>query len=228
MEMNKGNQSSQAKMKVEVWSDIMCPFCYIGKRHYEQALQAFDGAGDVEVIWKSFQLDPEIPEEVEPGLTSAQYMASTKGIGSEQVEGMHHHVQAMARQAGLNYNLDETKVFNSFKAHRIIQLAKDKGKGDEAEELFFKAHFTDNKDLGNPEVLRELGTSMGLSASEVDEALSSPAYADKVRADIYEAQQVGVQGVPFFMFDEKYAVSGAQPVATFQQALEKAYERWKA
>ena len=227
METNEGNGAARSKMKVEVWSDIMCPFCYIGKRHYEEALKDFSGAGEVEIEWKSFQLDPNIPETVEPGTTSAEYLATSKGINSQQVKSMHHQVQSMAEEAGLQYNLEATKLFNSFKAHRIIQLAKTKGKGDAAEDLFFKAHFTDNKDLGNEAVLMELAAEIGIPAEAAQEALSNTLYADKVKEDIYEAQQVGVRGVPFFVFDNKYAVSGAQPVEAFTQVLQRAFSEWE-
>lgn len=218
---------SDKKMKVEVWSDIMCPFCYIGKRQYESALQQFADSNDIEIIWKSFQLDPTIPEEVETGTTVPGYLSKRKGISPEQVTAMHHQVTQMAEKAGLNYNLDTAMVFNSLKAHRIIQLAKTKGLGDVAEETFFYAHFTENKDLGDTQVLIELGNKIGLEEAEITDALTNVAYAASVRADIQEAAQLGVNGVPFFVFNRKYAVSGAQPVNAFLQTLEKSFGEWR-
>lgn len=215
------------KMKVEIWSDIMCPFCYIGKRHYEAALSRFADKSNIEIVWKSFQLDPSIPENVEKGLTSAEYLASRKGISPDQVLGMHAQVTRMAAGAGLEYHLDEAAVYNSFKAHRIIQLAKTKGLGDVAEETFFKAHFTLNKDLGDIPTLIELGKEIGLTEAEVNEALTSDNYAYKVKQDIQEAQQIGVTGVPFFVFNRRYAVSGAQPSDAFLQTLEKSFAEWR-
>ena len=215
------------KMKVEVWSDIICPFCYIGKRQYEAALQQFADSNNVEIIWKSFQLDPSIPDNVEKGLTSVQYLASRKGISAEQVHAMHGQVVQMAKNAGLAYNLDHAVVYNSFKAHRIIQLAKTKGLGDAAEETFFHAHFIQNKDLGDVDILASLGKEIGLSEAEVNDALTNEDYAHKVKQDILEAQQIGVSGVPFFVFNRKYAVSGAQPVGAFLQTLERSFAEWR-
>ncbi len=227
METIQTATTASPKMKVEIWSDIMCPFCYIGKRQYEAALKKFADSNYIEVVWKSFQLDPSIPEEVEKGLTSAQYLASRKGISAEQVKQMHVQVMQMAQNAGLVYNLDNALVYNSFKAHRIIQFAKAKGLGEVAEETFFRAHFTFNKDLGEVQTLTALGLEIGLTEAEVNDALTNDEYASKVKQDIQEAQQIGVTGVPFFVFDRKYAVSGAQPVASFLQTLEKSFAEWR-
>lgn len=227
METMQNENITTLKMKVEVWSDIMCPFCYIGKRQYERALQQFADSSHVEIVWKSFQLDPGIPDDVDKGLTSAQYLASRKGISMGQVHAMHEQVVKMAGNAGLVYNLDGALVYNSFKAHRIIQLAKTKGLGDLAEETFFHAHFTQNRDLGDVETLVALGKEIGLSEAEVNDALTNEDYAYKVRQDIQEARQTGVSGVPFFVFNRKYAVSGAQPVEVFLQTLEKSFAEWR-
>lgn len=223
--MSKAENSS--KMKVEVWSDIMCPFCYIGKRHYESALAKFDNASHIDIVWKSYQLDPTIPEDVEKGMTTPEYLSTRKGMPLQQVEAMQQQVTLMAAKAGLEYHLDDAVVYNSFKAHRVIQLAKTKGWGDKAEELFFHAHFTLNKDLGDTDTLVEVGKEVGLSAEEVHEALTNENYAYEVKQDIQEAQQIGVRGVPFFVFNRKYAISGAQPVEAFVETLEKSYAEWQ-
>ncbi len=225
---NQIKKAIMQKMKIEIWSDIMCPFCYIGKRQFEAALKQFADSSHVEIEWKSFQLDPSIPENTEKGLTSAQYLASRKGISMEQVNGMHKQVTQMAKNVGLEYKLDNAVVYNSFKAHRIIQLAKTKGLGDRAEETFFNAHFIRNEDLGDVETLIAVGEEIGLTEAEVNEALTNEQYADKVKQDIQEAQQIGVTGVPFFVFNRKYAVSGAQPSEVFLQTLEKSFAEWSA
>ena len=214
------------KMKVEVWSDIMCPFCYIGKRNYEKALQEFPAGSEIELVWKSFQLDPSISID-KPSQAVSEYLVQRKGISPQQVAQMHKQVTATATNAGLDYRLDNTVLANSFNAHRVIQLAKEKGLGDQAEERLFYANFTEGKDFGSTAVLTDLGTQIGLSENEVKEALSNDHYADEVKKDIQEARELGVTGVPFFVFNRKYAISGAQPPQTFLQALEKSHKEWK-
>lgn len=219
--------NQQHKMKVEIWSDIMCPFCYIGKRHYEAAISRFADSSDIELEWHSFQLDPGIPAKMEKQVGVYQYLAERKGISYDESAKMHGHVVDMAKHAGLTYNFDKAVVANSFDAHRMIQMAKSKGLGDAAEERLFKAYFTEGKNFGDPVVLVELGKDIGLTADEVKTALDDNAYADKVNQDIQEAQKIGVRGVPFFVFDRKYAVSGAQPADSFLEVLEKSFGEWR-
>jgi protein disulfide-isomerase len=209
-------------MKVEIWSDIMCPFCYIGKRHFEAALMEFSHAEKVQMEWKSFQLDPTIPK-MEERVDVYQYLADKKGMTLEQSKAMHENVVQMAKNAGLEYNFDRAIVGNSKDAHRLIQFSKTKGLGDEAEEALFKAYFTDGKNMADLNDLIEIGTSIGLDALELSSILESDAFAYEMTQDIQEAQNIGVQGVPFFVFDRKYAVSGAQPVEAFLQTLETAF-----
>lgn len=209
-------------MKVEIWSDIMCPFCYIGKRHFEAAMKEFLHAEKVQIEWKSFQLDPTIPN-MEERVDVYQYLADKKGMTLEQSKAMHENVVQMAKNAGLEYNFDRAIVGNSKDAHRLIQFSKTKGLGDEAEEALFKAYFTDGKNMADLNDLIEIGTSIGLDALELTSTLESDAFAYEMTQDIQEAQNIGVQGVPFFVFDRKYAVSGAQPVEAFLQTLETAF-----
>lgn len=214
------------KMKVEVWSDIMCPFCYIGKRNYEKALSQFKDAAYIEIEWKSFQLDPTIPEgKIEHSVF--EHLAASKGWSMEQCLSIHDQVTQTAKNAGLTYNFDIAKVCNSFNAHRIIQLAKDKGLGDQAEEQFFKAYFTDGKDLNDQETLFEIASLIGLTKEEAATALTDDSYAYRVKQDIHEAAQIGVRGVPFFVMNRRYAVSGAQAPEVFLETIEKAYEEWR-
>jgi protein disulfide-isomerase len=203
------------KMKVEVWSDIMCPFCYIGKRHYEVALKKFANANQIEIVWRSYQLDPSLPKPASK-LNAYQYLAQRKGMSYEQSVSLHKNVIEMAKEAGLTYDYDKAVVANSFDAHRLIQLAKKYNLGDEAEERLFKAYFT----------LTVLGKEIGLDEKLVTATLNSNEYADAVNIDIKEAEKIGVQGVPFFVFNRKYAVSGAQPDSVFLETLQKSFKEW--
>lgn len=213
------------KMKVEIWSDIMCPFCYIGKRHFEEALKQFPDADKIEVEWHSFQLDPGLPKPASD-LNVYEYLAQRKGISVEQSKAMHKNVVQMAEAAGLTYNFDKTVVANSFDAHRLIQFAKTKNLGDEAEERLFKAYFTEGKDMCDTSTLLQLAKDIGLDETETKEVLNSNAYAAEVKNDIEEASRIGVRGVPFFVFDRKYAVSGAQPGAAFVNVLQKSFSEF--
>lgn len=212
-------------MKVEIWSDIMCPFCYIGKRNMEAALSQFPQANQIEIEWKSFQLDPNLPQTATD--SHEEYLAKRKGFPAEQVKGMLEQVTRTAQQAGLEYHLEKSVIVNSFNAHRLIQFAKTKGLGDAAEERLFYAYFTEGKDVADLEVLTTLGTEIGLDANELQVAFTDPQFAGQVEEDIEEAKAIGVTGVPFFVFNRKYAVSGAQPSETFLQALERSFEEWQ-
>ena len=215
------------KMKVEVWSDIMCPFCYIGKRNWEEALNQFADKDRIETEWFSFQLDPTIPASSEKKQTVYHYLADRKGMTYEQSVQMHEGVIQMAKNVGLTYNFDKAIVANSFNAHKLIQLSKTKGLGDKLEERLFLAYFTEGKDLGNPETLIELGKEIGLDEEEITSAIESDDYAYKVQQDIQEAQNIGVSGVPFFVFNRKYGVSGAQPPEVFLKTLEQSFTDWR-
>lgn len=206
-------------MKIEIWSDIMCPFCYIGKRHLESALSAFPDE-QFEIEWKSFQLDPSIVPQ--PNKNVYEYLAERKGMSVEESKQMHAGVVERAAEVGLDYHFEKAVISNSFTAHRLIQLAKTKGLGDAIEETFFKAYFTDGRDLNDESTLVELCVGVGLNALDVKEVLQDETrYANAVNNDISEAQQIGVRGVPFFVFDRKYAVSGAQPIEHFKQTIQE-------
>ena len=226
---NKDNlvMATAPKMKVEVWSDIMCPFCYIGKRNYETALQQFSQNDQVEIEWHSFQLDPTIPETTNEKISVYQYLADRKGMTYEQSVNMHKGVIETAKNAGLTYNFDKAIVANSFNAHKMIQLAKTKGLGDAIAERLFLAYFTQGKDLGNIDILVELGEETGLKKDEIISAIQSDEFAYKVKTDIQEAQNIGVRGVPFFVFNRKYGISGAQPPKAFLQTLEQSFKDWE-
>jgi predicted DsbA family dithiol-disulfide isomerase len=215
----------QNKMKIEIWSDVMCPFCYIGKRKFEKALSEFPERDKIELEWKSFQLAPDMKTTL--GKTIHQYLAEHKGFSLEDAKRMNDHVTALAAKVGLTYNFDKSVVANSFNAHRFSHLAKTKGKQNEAEEKLFHAYFTDGENIDDYNTLKKLGEEIGLEPMDIRTALEKGAFAEDVKADIEEAHQLGVNGVPFFVFDRKYAVSGAQESQAFTQVLTKSFEEWK-
>lgn len=212
-------------MKVEIWSDVMCPFCYIGKRRFEKALAEFSGRDQVQVEWKSFQLAPGL--KVQKGQSLDQYLASSKGWTLEQARQANEQVTAMAAGEGLTYHLDKAIVANSFDAHRLIQLGKEYNRGNEVEELLFNAYFAAGKDIADANTLRHIGLEAGLPETAVADLLQSDAYSEAVEKDIYESRQIGVKGVPFFVLNDKYAVTGAQAAETFAGALNKAFTEWE-
>jgi predicted DsbA family dithiol-disulfide isomerase len=212
-------------MKVEIWSDVMCPFCYIGKRRFENALQEFPFKEEIEIEWKSFQLDPTMKHE--PGKNIHQYLAERKGFSVQKAKELNDHVTGMAAAEGLTYDFDKAVIANSFDAHRFSHFAAKQGKGDAAEESLFKAYFTEGKNIADRDTLVQLGTAIGLDAAGVQQALDENAYAQEVQQDIAEAETLGIRGVPFFVIDRKYAVSGAQSAEVFEQALDQAFTAWK-
>jgi predicted DsbA family dithiol-disulfide isomerase len=212
------------RLTVDIWSDIMCPFCYIGKRHFEKALEQFAHKDQVKVMWHSFQLDPGIPSPMPERVTVYEYLAKRKGMSYDDSVSMHATVVRMAAAAGLEYNFEKAVVANSFDAHRLIQLAKEQGKDDAAEERLFGAYFTEGKDLSDHKTLLELGTDMGMDPVAVTNALTGDDYAYKVKQDLQAADALGIRGVPFFVFASKYTVSGAMPVEGFAEALNKVSE----
>jgi predicted DsbA family dithiol-disulfide isomerase len=208
-------------MKVEIWSDVVCPWCYIGKRRFESALAQFEHRDQVEVIWRSFQLDPRAPQHGEQKTTAM--LAQKYGVSVEQALKMQERVSTLAAEEGLEYHLDQTRHENTFDAHRLLHLAAERGLQGQAEERFFRAHFTEGKALGNNEMLAQLAAEVGIAEDDARAVLDGDAYADAVRADIRRARMFGIQGVPFFAVDEQYGVSGAQPAEVLQEVLEQAW-----
>lgn len=219
------NTLTENKMKVEIWSDIICPYCYIGKRKFEAALAQFPHKDHIQVEWKSFQLAPDL--KTQPNKNAFLYMGGERGKSVEQTQKMTSWVTQMAMQAGLTYNFDNTVAANTFNAHRFAHFAKQYGKQNEAEELLFRSFFTDGKNIDDYQALIQLGAEIGLDTIALKTALENNSYANNVEADIYEAQQIGVSGVPFFVFNRKLAVSGVQESATFIETLEKTYPEWR-
>jgi predicted DsbA family dithiol-disulfide isomerase len=208
-------------MKVEIWSDVRCPFCYIGKRKFEKAMEEFAHRDGVLLEWKSFQLDPGLETQTEVNMFD--YFAQIKGISREKAADMFAHVSSVAKEVGLDFNLSASVIANSFNAHRLIQYAKYKGVGNEMEEELFRIHFIAGENIDDPDVLFQAGHAVGLPPEELKEVLSTDAFSSEVKLDELAAQQIGIRGVPFFVFDEKYAVSGAQSPEIFLQTLQKTW-----
>lgn len=209
-------------LKIQIWSDIMCPYCYIGKRRIEGALAEFNHKDQVEIEWKSFQLDSNFVASDDDNM--AEHLAEKYRKDVNWAQEMMDSMTQNAKNAGLDFHFDKAIMANSFNAHRLLHLAKKNNLSNEMEELLFKAYLTDGKNVNDTATLKTLGLEVGLKADEIDAVLESDAYAKEVHADIEMAQKIGVQGVPFFVFDNKYAVSGAQHVETFVKTLEKVWE----
>jgi predicted DsbA family dithiol-disulfide isomerase len=209
------------KMKVDIWSDVRCPFCYIGKHKFEKALEQFSNRDQLEVVWRSFELDRGL--ETDPGVNTIDHLAASKGVSRSEAIQMTGFVTRAAQEVGLVLDLAKAVVANSFNAHKLIQFAKASNLGGGAEELLFKAHFEEGRNIDSKEVLLEIGASLGLKEKDLKGALSSDDYAYKVRQDEAQAQAYGIHGVPYFVFNERYAVSGAQSPATFLGALQQSW-----
>jgi predicted DsbA family dithiol-disulfide isomerase len=209
-------------MKINIWSDVRCPFCYIGKKKFEIALEKFQHKNNVNVEWQSFELDPNLVTEED--VNALDHLAEIKGISKSKAKEMNQYVAQVAREVGLDFNFEKVVVANSFNAHRVIQFAKSKGLGNEAEEALFKAHFIEGKNIDRNETLVQTAVSIGLDENETREMIASGAFSKEVKQDEMQAQDFGISGVPFFVLNDKYAVSGAQSPETFLQALE---QTWK-
>lgn len=212
-------------MRVEIWSDVVCPWCYIGKRRFEQALAQFERADEVEVTWRSFELDPNAPRvQTEP---HAERLARKYGVSLAQVEAMNARLIGEAKKEGLDFRLIESKGGNTFDAHRLIHLAASGGRAGEMQERLMKAYFTEGVAIGERGELVRLAVDVGLDEAEVKAMLSSDQFASEVRADEARAREFGISGVPFFAIDERYGVSGAQPAEAILEALQQAYAESK-
>ncbi len=208
-------------MHIEIWSDVVCPWCYIGKRRFEAALARFAHRDQVVVQWRSFELDPHAPRRTEGSINDL--LAQKLGVSLAQAAAMHRQVIDLAAREGLDYQLDRTKPGNTFDAHRLIHLAAAHNLQAEAKERLLRAYFTEGLPISDLDTLATIGTELGIAGGEVRAMLASDAYADEVRADQRRAAAFGIRGVPFFVIDEQYGVSGAQAPAVFLDALEQAW-----
>jgi predicted DsbA family dithiol-disulfide isomerase len=208
-------------MKVEIWSDVACPWCYLGKRRFERALDGFEHKSDVELRWRSFELDPGAPpvREGDP----VQRLADKYGMSRAEAVAANDRLTGFATAEGLDYHLDKLRSGNTFDAHRLLHLAADKGVQDDVKERFLRAYFTETEPIGDHAALARVAVDAGLPADEVDDVLATDRYAEAVRADEAQAMAYGITGVPFFVLDGKFGVSGAQSSDVLLQALRQAW-----
>ena len=208
-------------MKVEVWSDIACPFCYIGKRRFEAGLEQFVHKDQVQVVYKSFQLNENARTDMEYDAYDA--LSARSGMSREEAKTIHERVAKQAKAEGLDLRFDTLQLTNTLDAHRLLHFAAEHGKNNEVAELLFKAYFTECKHVGSHETLIAIAVEAGLDSKATAKMLVSDQFTDEVRADHLEGNRLGVSGVPFYVIDRKYAISGAQPTNVFHKALEKAW-----
>ncbi len=207
-------------MQVEIWSDVICPWCYIGKRRFEMALTGFARRESVHVIWRSFELDPDAPSRREG--TLEEMLAKKYRVSLQQATAMNARVAGLAREVGLEYHLSIARPGNTFDAHRLLHFADSKQLGDRAAERIMHGYFSEGMEVGDRATLVRIAPEFGIAESDALAMLESDAYSREVRADEARAAAFGVNGVPVFLFDEKSAISGAQPVEVFAEALQKA------
>lgn len=209
-------------MKIEIWSDFGCPFCYIGKTRFEKALAAFPHKNDVEVTYKAYQLNPLAPNEMT--LSPSKAFAKGHNMSEKEAKKRFKMFVDTAKSEGLTYNYDIIQMTNTYDAHRLAKWANTLGKEEDVTAVFMKAYFTDGLNIADHQTLIDLVSSIGLNGQVAKEILESDQYKQVVDSQIAEARQVGVRGVPFFVLNRKYGVSGAQPVEYFAQVLEQLWE----
>ena len=212
-------------MQISIWSDIRCPFCYIGKRKFEAALANFPHKDKIKVEWKSFELDPYLETQTEVDYT--EYFMKHKNVDKDTALGMFNHVSKMANEVGLHFNVEKGVIANSLNAHRLLHYAKTEGLTDETKEILLKAQLEQGENIDDKTVLLDLAVAIGLNKEKVARMLSSKAYTYEVRQDELEARNLGINGVPFFVLDHKFGISGAQSINVFAEALEKAWKNHK-
>lgn len=210
-------------MKIEIWSDIACPFCYIGERHLELALESFDHRDDVEIVPRAFELDPgAAPGEHRP---MADALAAKFGTSSAQVTAMQRGIADKAHAVGLEFDTSTASVTNTFDAHRLVHLARESGRDRELLAALMRGYFAHGLRAGDHDALVEVATQVGLDEARVRAVLAGTEYTEDVRADESRARALGISGVPFFLIDDTYALSGAQPVAAFRSALDEVWAK---
>jgi len=208
-------------MRIDIWSDVVCPWCYIGKRRLESALADFPHRDEVEIVWHSYQLDPGAPTE--PTETAREMLARKYGMSPAQAAEAQGRVITLAAEEGMAWQHERSMHLNTRDAHRLIHLAADAGKQGEMKEALLQAYFGDARVVSDHDVLRQVAAGVGLDADRVEQVLSTREYDAAVDADIAQAAAYGATGVPFFVVDQKYGVSGAQPTELFTQVLERSW-----
>lgn len=207
-------------MKIDIWSDIACPFCYIGTKQLKTAIEKFAHGSEVEVVYHSFELDPTAPKEAGEE-SMAEMLVRKKSLPTDQVDEMLKNIVSSAKQNDLTFNLDQAKIVNTFDAHRLVHFAAEHNKAAEAVEALYEAYFTNGQNVANVTTLVKLANKIGLDKESARQALESDKHTSEVKADIKQAADYGIRGVPFFIIDDKYGVSGAQGVDAFGEALSK-------
>jgi predicted DsbA family dithiol-disulfide isomerase len=208
-------------MRVEVWSDLICPWCYVGKRRFERALAGFPHRHDVEVVHRSFELDPSTPRNETQD--NRARLAEKYGLSEEQARAAQQRMAGLAAEEGLEFRRDGGRVGNTFDAHQLVHLARERGLQDQVIERLFRAHFTEQRSLFDHDSLVDLAAEAGLDREEARTVLTKETYARAVRADEAQAHALGASGVPFFVFDDRYGVSGAQRSEIFSDVLARAW-----
>jgi predicted DsbA family dithiol-disulfide isomerase len=210
----------QENMKIEIWSDIVCPFCYLGKKKLERAIIKLNLKTYPEIVWHSFQLDPTFPKKT--SIPSLQYLSEKKHIPIEQVHGMHKYLADQGNQYGINFQFDKALTFNTSDAHRLWQWSKELNKSKELKEALFSAYFTEGRDLSRHDNLLNVAVNSGLNRDEAEKILNSDSYEQELEEDKYQASQLGIRGVPYFLINEKAVISGAQDDKVFEHVLSAA------
>ena len=209
-------------MKIEVWSDFVCPFCYIGKRNMEEALEQSGMKDQVEIEYKSFQLNPDAKKHYDDNIN--QIIADKYGITVEKAAASNENIIATAKNVGLDFNFEGIQPTNTFDGHRLSHYAKEEGKMSAFTEVMMRSYFTDSRNISDREVLLDIIEEVGLNKDKALEILNASDYGNEIKKDIDEARRYGVGGVPFFVFDKKAALSGAQPVEAFVETMNKLKE----
>lgn len=215
----------KAKLSIEIWSDIVCPFCYIGKSQFEKALNEFTHQDEIQIQYKSFQLDPQVTTRLDKSVY--EDLAAKKGMSVENIKTMTEQIGQLAQNEGLIMNFDKTKVVNTQRAHELLQFANTQGKGSEVKTSLFEAYFRDGLNVDDLDVLVQIALKNNLPEEPTRKALENASFRNEVHSNMAQAQQLGISGVPFLVLLGKYGISGAQGKETFKVALEQVYQEWK-
>jgi len=215
--------SPTSRVRIDVWSDVVCPWCYLGKRRFETALAAFPGRDRIDVVWRSFELDPSAPVEQPRDVSHAARLARKYGMTVREAESRTAHLVALAAAEGLTLDFEQTRPGNTFDAHRLLQMARAQDLAGALQERFMRAYFTEGEAIGSRDVQVRLAAEVGLDEEAVRAALATDQYADAVRADERLASELGIHGVPCFVVAQRYAISGAQPATEISRVLTRAF-----
>lgn len=207
------------KIKIDIWSDFVCPFCYLGKKKIESAIEKVGISEEVEINYHSFLLEPDFPTEYSE--TNIEYLASRKNYPREQIKVMHQQLVENGKNYGIDFQFSTSLVFNTVNAHRLMQWSKQFDKSEVLKDALMRAYFTDGVDLSKEENLLKIVENSGLNRAEALQVLDSNLFSQEVENDIYTATQIGIKGVPFFVINDKYAISGSQEDRVFENALKQ-------